>query len=41
MRSSDWSIQYNDGAFGKSTGSQTADNLLAKYAGQGIMPEVI
>lgn len=40
MRSSDWSLQYHDGAFGPSTGSVTADNLLAKYS-RRYSPEVI
>ena len=38
MRSSDWSVGYNEGAF-TSTGSATADQLLAKYTRKYI-PEV-
>ena len=38
MRSSDWSVTYNDGAF-VSTGSATADQLLAKYS-RRYVPEV-
>lgn len=38
MRSSDWSVQYNNGAYA-STGSVTADQLLAKYT-RRFVPEV-
>lgn len=40
MRSADWSVGYNQGAFGASTGSVTADQLLAKFQ-RRYQPEVI
>lgn len=31
MKSADWNVQYDDGAFQATTGSVTADQLLSKY----------
>lgn len=40
MRSSDWSVTYNDRGFEFTTGSVTADLLLSKYS-RKYVPEVI